>query len=205
MNTFYKRAKRIENKVKYVAMLCVISLFISGISFSQQFPDIAEIEKENYSGIFKSDEINYPGDSSFDVTYYKLNLTISYSPNYLTGEVTVSGKSLTNGLDSIFLDLSNVLTVDSVTIEGQSAAKLSFTHSDDRLTTKLPTAVDINEPFKIIVYYRGTPVATGLRSFVFDSHNGQPSIWTLSEPYGASDWWPCKDTPADKADSSDVW
>ena len=30
-------------------------------------------------------------------------------------------------------------------------------------------------------------------------------IWTLSEPYGASDWFPCKDTPADKADSSDVW
>jgi aminopeptidase N len=27
----------------------------------------------------------------------------------------------------------------------------------------------------------------------------------LSEPYGAKDWWPTKDTPADKADSSDVW
>lgn len=27
----------------------------------------------------------------------------------------------------------------------------------------------------------------------------------MSEPYGASDWFPCKDTPADKADSSDVW
>ena len=32
-----------------------------------------------------------------------------------------------------------------------------------------------------------------------------PAIWTLSEPYGAKDWWPVKDTPADKADSADFW
>jgi aminopeptidase N len=29
----------------------------------------------------------------------------------------------------------------------------------------------------------------------------QPIIWTLSEPFGASSWWPCKDDPGDKADS----
>jgi aminopeptidase N len=189
MNTFHK---------------LLISLFISGISFSQQFVDVAEIEKENHLGIFKSKNIHYPGDSSFDVIYYKLNLAISYSPNYLTGEVTVSGKSLSNGLSSIFLDLSNVLTVDSVTTEYQTFP-LTFSHSDDRITIQLPGTFNTNELFKVIVYYRGTPVATGLRSFVFDLHNGQPSIWTLSEPYGSSDWWPCKDTPADKADSSDVW
>jgi aminopeptidase N len=30
-------------------------------------------------------------------------------------------------------------------------------------------------------------------------------VWTLSEPYGAKDWWPCKDHPLDKADSVDIW
>ncbi|OGU76007.1 MAG: hypothetical protein A2V93_06880, partial [Ignavibacteria bacterium RBG_16_34_14] len=64
---------------------------------------------------------------------------------------------------------------------------------------------NLNEEFSVTVYYQGIPLATGLGSFVFDTHNGQPSIWTLSEPYGASDWWPCKDTPADKADSADIW
>ncbi|NHZ85264.1 MAG: T9SS type A sorting domain-containing protein [Planctomycetia bacterium] len=29
-------------------------------------------------------------------------------------------------------------------------------------------------------------------------------IFSLSEPYGARDWWPCKDTPNDKADSVDI-
>ena len=31
-----------------------------------------------------------------------------------------------------------------------------------------------------------------------------PWIWSLSEPYGARDWWPCKDHQLDKADSADI-
>jgi aminopeptidase N len=182
----------------------LISLFLSGISFTQQVVDIAEVEKESYLGIFRPEKINYPGDPSFDAIYYKLNLDISYSPNYLTGEVTILGRSLNDGLNLIFLDLTNTLTVDSVTVENHNST-LTFTHSEDKLTIQFPSHINANETFKIIVYYQGTPVARGLRSFVYDSHNGQPSIWTLSEPYGSSDWWPCKDTPADKADSSDVW
>ena len=29
-------------------------------------------------------------------------------------------------------------------------------------------------------------------------------IWSLSEPYAARTWWPCKDLPRDKADSADI-
>lgn len=29
-------------------------------------------------------------------------------------------------------------------------------------------------------------------------------MWTLSEPYGAEDWWPCKNSLTDKADSIDI-
>ena len=35
-------------------------------------------------------------------------------------------------------------------------------------------------------------------------HNNVPIIWTLSEPYGSRDWWPCKNGLDDKADSIDV-
>ena len=31
-----------------------------------------------------------------------------------------------------------------------------------------------------------------------------PWIWSLSQPYGARDWWPCKDHQLDKADSADI-
>ena len=34
--------------------------------------------------------------------------------------------------------------------------------------------------------------------------DGEPMIWTLSEPYGAREWWPCKDLNTDKPDSLDL-
>ncbi|MFH1298152.1 MAG: M1 family aminopeptidase, partial [Bacteroidota bacterium] len=46
--------------------------------------------------------------------------------------------------------------------------------------------------------------ASGFGSFITGEHNGIPVLWTLSEPFGASDWWPCKNDLTDKADSVDI-
>src|SRR5690606_28472419 len=45
---------------------------------------------------------------------------------------------------------------------------------------------------------------SGFGSFVQSEHEGIPVVWTLSEPYGAKDWWPCKQDLQDKADSIDI-
>jgi aminopeptidase N len=144
----------------------------------------------------------YPGDDKIDITYYKLDLNITHSPQYLKGVVTVQGNSLQTNLQSFYLDLQNNLTTDSVKAGSKS---LSFTHEQNKLNITLSTSLNIGESFSIEVFYQGTPGSSGFGSFAFSSHSGQPAIWTLSEPYGASDWFPCKDSPADKADSSDVW
>ncbi len=189
---------------KQINTFCILFLilYLSEVSFAQQAFNISEIEKESYASTFKFSKTKYPGDSSYDIIYYKLNLTISYSPNYLTGQVTVLAKAVVDNLESVFLDLSDNLIVDSVVSEESS---LSFNHSENKIDISLNKSYGLNENISLIIFYGGIPVATGLRSFVFDSHNDQPSIWTLSEPYGSSDWWPCKDTPADKADSADIW
>lgn len=180
----------------------LISFLLLKIGFSQENKkSIIEYEKTAFQKTFNNDNVAYPGDSTFDVSYYKLDLSVGYSPQFLSGAVTVSAKSLEENLTSIFLDLTDVLNVDSVISDNLS---LSFNHSNNKLVISLDKAYGYNTSFTLVVYYHGVPVRTGLGSFVFDSHNGEPSIWTLSEPYGASDWWPCKDTPADKADSSDV-
>ena len=163
---------------------------------------IADAEKANFERTYSLSKVAYPGDSNIDVTYYKLNLTLTYSPNYLTGAVTVSAKSKQANLNSFFLDLVDQLNVDSVVSNG---TKLTFTHSNSKLNITLNKSYNSGEGFSVIVYYQGVPVNDGFGSFVFGQHNGYAAIWSLSEPYGASDWWPCKDTPADKADSSDVW
>lgn len=182
-------------------MKIFLTLFLlSQLTFSQAYDKIVEIEKLRFKNQ-SIQKISYPGDESIDVLYYKIDLTLTYSPNYLKGNVTVKSKVTRPLITNFFLDLKNNLTVDSVV---SNSASLNFNHTDDKLTIFLPAPLYLDDEFTVTVFYQGIPVPSGFGSFVFDEHNGYPSIWTLSEPYGAKDWWPCKDTPGDKADSADI-
>ncbi|MCQ2253411.1 MAG: hypothetical protein MJZ61_08170, partial [Bacteroidales bacterium] len=54
----------------------------------------------------------------------------------------------------------------------------------------------------VTINYCGIPPSTGLGSVVFDRHDTVPVFWTMSEPYGAMDWFPCKQDINDKIDST---
>jgi aminopeptidase N len=137
----------------------------------------------------------------FDVTYYKLQLTITTPQSYLEGISTVEGTCRSNTSGPLVLDLVNQMNVDSVFINGQ---RTSFTRGTNAVSITLDRAYQSGESFSVDVFYEGVPLATGFGSFEFVSHAGEPWVYSLSEPSGARDWWPCKDDPSDKADSSDV-
>ncbi len=141
-------------------------------------------------------------DSGIDVTYYKLNLHVTVSPGFLLGVVTVHARSTVAELTAISLDLMSTMTVDSVMSE---RAALRFIQHPSTVFIELNRSYGYGEMVVLDVYYRGIPVSTGFGSFEFGSHPGGPWVWTLSQPYGARDWWPCKDHPLDKADSVDIW
>ena len=42
-------------------------------------------------------------------------------------------------------------------------------------------------------------------AFTRGTHSGTPVIYTLSEPFGARDWWPCKQDLNDKINSFDIY
>ncbi|MDA3861210.1 MAG: M1 family aminopeptidase [Melioribacteraceae bacterium] len=176
-------------------------LFIVGATYGQQETNICSESKiKHFTTLNKFQKVQYPGDETIDITYYKLDVAIDNDNQNISGAITISAKSLNDGLNSIFIDLQNSLTVSSVT---HGAKK--FTHENNLINITLYETYNTGEEFTILINYGGTPGSSGFGSFEFSSHNGTPAIWTLSEPYGASDWWPCKDTPADKADSADIW
>jgi len=180
-----------------------IFLLLSSVLFAQEFDQrIADMEKAAHSNLFSLSKVNYPGDSKIDVTYYGLDLSVTNSPRNITGAVTINAKVDTSSINNFFLDLQNVLTVDDVLLNGVST---TYTHINEKLHIDLDQAYNQGDEFSVEVFYHGVPGSSGFGSFEFGTHNGTPIIWTLSEPYGTSDWFPCKDTPADKADSSDVW
>lgn len=142
-------------------------------------------------------------DDQYDVTYYLLDVTITATPQYISGRVVMNAKMTAGTVDSIRLDLMRVLTVDSVFIDGTRAA---FRQDAESFIIHLNRTYSAGENFSAEIFYQGVPGSSGFGSFEFSTHGSPavPWIWSLSEPDGAKDWWPCKDHPSDKADSADV-
>jgi len=189
--------------MKKLLSILLLLLLLVGINFSQQKPHICSESKiAHFATLNKINAIQYPSDETIDVTYYKLDVAVDYNSKNIGGTITINAKSLQDGLNSLYLDLQSALKVNYINHNGKN---ITFTHENNIINLTLYKTYNLGEEFKIEVNYSGTPGSSGFGSFEFSSHNGYPAIWTLSEPYGASDWWPCKDTPADKADSADIW
>jgi aminopeptidase N len=108
---------------------------------------------------------------------------------------------LADSLATVPLDLSGSMTLDSVRM---GSTKLAVTRYPASFMVTLTSRLRKGAVFSLDMYYHGSPASTGFGSFAFSSAAGEPWIWSLSEPYGARDWWPCKDHPLDKADSADI-
>lgn len=142
------------------------------------------------------------GQTDFDVNYYDLNFRLDIDKKMVYGRTVVHLESTIQDLRTVRLDLASNLTVDSVYHDAAS-----FSRSGDVLIIQLERAYIPEKSIKIGVSYRGSPAGGGFQGFLFSTQvvNGNstdiPIVSTLSEPYGARTWWPCKDNPTDKADS----
>ncbi|MCB0848302.1 MAG: T9SS type A sorting domain-containing protein [Bacteroidetes bacterium] len=139
--------------------------------------------------------------SNYDVKYHRFHWQIDPSQLYISGSVMTlfETKSNTNQLE---FDLVSALTVDSVMYH---SATVNFSHTNDILTVMLPATLPVGTLDSVEIVYQGVPPGSGFGSFNTSTHNGTPVLWTLSEPFYSSDWWPCKSLNTDKADSIDVF
>lgn len=140
--------------------------------------------------------------NNYDLNYQRLVLEIDPDTLFIQGLVVSHFRITKDNTTKIYFDFSNVLKVDSVLFSGQH---LNFNKPQiDLLEIELAQSLPLNAKDSIAVYYHGVPMDSDNRSFVKDFHNGIPVIWTLSQPYGAKDWWPCKQDLNDKIDSIDL-
>ena len=137
---------------------------------------------------------------NFDVKYYRCEWEVDPAAYYITGKVTVYFVPSVSA-NSISFDLMSSLTVDSIKQRNTILTKLQ---SNNVLLINFPVSVNAGILDSVSIYYKGPPANTGFGSFVQTTHAGVPVIWTLSEPYGSRDWWPCKNGLDDKADSVDI-
>jgi aminopeptidase N len=88
-----------------------------------------------------------------------------------------------------------------------NGTSISFLHAGNILTASFGQYLPANQHDSLTVYYHGVPPSSGFGSFAAETHgpNNIPVLWTLSQPYGAKDWWPAKQDLNDKIDSLDIF
>ena len=157
----------------------------------------------SFSRMLARMQVATANQNAFDVTYYDLDLHPNPANSVLTATVRTRASVVAGPVSTLELDFDNTnMTVDAVTCAGGPA---SFTHASSLLTITLDRPYLTGEMVDVTVAYHGTPLTGGFGdAFTFQTHNGTPLITSLSEPFDARLWWPCKDDPADKADSADI-
>jgi aminopeptidase N len=138
---------------------------------------------------------------NYDIKYHRCVWSVDPAVNYIKGAITTYFEAKNANIFDIGFDLTDIMNVDSVV---QNGVSLSFTHVNNLLDITLGTPMAPGTLDSLTVYYQGAPTSSGFGSFNLSTHASAPILWTLSEPYGAPDWWPCKHVLNDKVDSLDV-
>jgi len=135
------------------------------------------------------------GQDLYDVLHYDLDLTLNPTTRVLTGLVATTARVVDAPLAALDLDLRSTMVVTAATAGG---APTAWSRVGDVLTVTLDRTYEPGETVTVSVAYQGNPAGS---YFGWSNWDNLPMIWTLSEPFGARHWWPCKDLNTDKADS----
>jgi aminopeptidase N len=140
-------------------------------------------------------------DASIDVNFYHLEIDVAIDSQYINSKLTCEFKAL-KPTHVIKLDLADGLKVKKI-----DGAK-SFWHRNNQLEITFESVLTVGKYYSMSIFYAGRPpkATDGLvsKGMIWEKHGKEkniPIIATLSTPYLAHFWYPCKDGPADKADS----
>lgn len=189
-----------EEMTKYLLLLGLWFLAFGAQAQDKEHYQLIQNEKKWAKNI-----INLRGDTEargFDVIHQDLNIEVDPAVKAIAGSVITTFKATKDNLTELVIDLVDQLIVDSIIYQGNNT---TFSHLNAKISIPFPNALSLGTLDEVQIFYHGVPPSGGgFGSFINNTHNGSvPVLWTLSEPYGAYEWWPCKQDLIDKIDSLD--
>ena len=179
-----------------IAVFCCLAPASSPAAAALWPPDSSILEGKSEAGPFASPEI-IPEQDLFDVLHYRNQLYIPVFEQMITGFTTVTLTPTTASLDEIVLNFVDDMHVSSVL---RNETTIPWTHNDDLLRIHLAEPVAMGDTLAVSISFSGSPEQDGLFGFAFQQRSdGGPVIASVSEPWSARTWWPCKDRVDDKA------
>ena len=144
-----------------------------------------------------------PNTLNYDLRYQRLELQLDPAQQYVSGTVT-SHFIPNQNMTSIYFDLSNTLTVSEVKYHGSN---LPFTQlATKEVKIDFPAGIPAATLDSLSIKYSGAPDTGGSAgdAFTISTQSGVPALSTLSEPYGAQEWFPTKQSLNDKIEKVDL-
>lgn len=142
--------------------------------------------------------------SQYDVKFYFLDIHLERTSTYISGKVTIKAQVKITSLDTFSFQLHQNLTIDSMKVNGQL---VNVDRVQGEANALLSTGLNQNTIFDAEIWYKGTP-PTGQNAGLSNASSqswGNRITWSLSQPYAAYEWFPCKQILSDKADSVWIW
>jgi aminopeptidase N len=194
--------------LRVLTILSTAWLLASGtLAAAETIPyvDVADWERPRLARPFATVDEARPrdGDRGFDVSHYTLDLRIDPEAATIAGSVTVYLDFPDDVVpDTLVLDLVPALMIDAINAQG---TPLDYTRNHEELLILAPTG--LTSPAELRIDYHGSPIPHGSYNagMLFRGTGDSPDnpgdriVFTVSEPWSAHSWWPCKDHPADKA------
>lgn len=195
-------------KLNTIAIFLMVSCCFN-TTFAQHLCADAKI-----AGITKSEQLKKTGGVSqadmlamehYDVKHYRFNVNVERTSTAISGHVVCFATATIALIDTFIFQLHSNFTIDSITDENNE--KLVFSRNNHVCKAKLKLPVQKNNLFKITVFYSGTAPSGGGAAIGNGFSNaasptyGSRVTWSLSQPYSAYEWWPCKQSLQDKIDS----
>jgi aminopeptidase N len=176
-------------------------VILMALGFSSMAQDYEAIIKGERSSFKSKQDLKFKRSGQpYNLTYHKIKLSINPLVYEISGSVYTELIPLEDNFTTFSFDLDVRMSVDSVI---QNGNQLTFIHQSDEVLITVPQATK-GSVLNVEVFYHGDPSVNERNGFSYDFQKDGPIAWTLSEPYGAYGWWPCKQQLEDKIDSIDL-
>ena len=110
--------------------------------------DTPELTRNNYLMGFLNEY-----RSSYDVTYYDINIDFDIQKKSIDGFVTIKAKSLVD-IDTLQVDLAKNLSITKIIHEDSS---VEYSREEDAVMVMFDRTINKNELFDFTVHYTGQP------------------------------------------------
>ena len=187
---------KVKNKILLILISIIfISFFIIGglyLLFEREVSFIwNNIELLSFQNSYEEK------NRKIDILSYDINIELFPDVEKIYADTRVTGVYHEKEKKQIALDFHDNFDIHKVQLDGKET---DFSFNENQIIIdKNNTLAD---SFEVRIIYEGTPKNLGFGSFNFNKEGDHKMIYTLNEPIFASTWFPCNDTPSDKAELS---